>query len=545
MAGKMINPIALASLLTLLIIPSLANAQKNAPTAEAAQLFVLSDRCLACHNDLITPSGEDVSIGSSWQSSMMAHSSRDPYWQAAVRRETLDHPSAVNQIQDECAACHMPMARYQAKRQGEQGKVFAHLPILPVRTPAGMLAADAVSCSLCHQIEDQKLGTQASFNAGFLIDHDTPMGKRRIFGPFEVDQGRTRLMQSAAEVIPTEAAHIQESELCASCHTLYTHALGPDGKAAGSLPEQVPYLEWLHSDYRSEKSCQSCHMPVLDRPMAISGPLSKNRQDFSRHVFRGGNFLMPRILNRHRTELGVTALSQDLVLAAHETTRHLQENAARLDIIKAERSGNSLAVDLSLINLAGHKLPTAYPSRRAWIQLSVRDHEGKIVFESGALRPDGSIAGNDNDLNPRQYEPHYDRISQPDQVQIYESIMADSQDEVTTGLISAVRFIKDNRMLPEGFNKKTAQEDIAVQGSAVDDADFQAAGDRVRYEIALQDANAPLSIQAQLWYQPIAFRWAQNLATYDSLETRRFVSYYEGMSDQSAVLLAQDEASVK
>lgn len=254
---------------------------------------------------------------------------------------------------------------------------------------------------------------------------------------------------------------------------------------------------------------------------------------------------MPRIFNRHRTELGVTTLSQNLVLAAHETTRHLQENAARLNIIKAERSGNSLAVDLGLVNLAGHKLPTAYPSRRAWIHLIVRDHEDNIVFESGALRPDGSIAGNDNDHDPRQYEPHYDRISQPDQVQIYESIMADGQDEVTTGLISAVRFIKDNRILPEGFDKETAQQDIAVQGSAADDTDFQAAGDRIHYEVPLQDENASFSIQAQLWYQPIAFRWMKNLANYESLETQRFVSYYEGMSDQSAVLLAQDKAIAK
>ena len=58
------------------------------------QLFETSDRCLACHNGLTTPAGKDVSIGSNWQASMMANASRDPYWQAAVRRETMDHPEA-------------------------------------------------------------------------------------------------------------------------------------------------------------------------------------------------------------------------------------------------------------------------------------------------------------------------------------------------------------------------------------------------------------------------------------------------------------------
>jgi hypothetical protein len=45
------------------------------------------DNCLACHNGLTAASGEDVSIGTSWRASMMANSSRDPYWQASVRRE--------------------------------------------------------------------------------------------------------------------------------------------------------------------------------------------------------------------------------------------------------------------------------------------------------------------------------------------------------------------------------------------------------------------------------------------------------------------------
>ncbi len=90
--------------------------------------FATSDNCLACHNGLIAGNGEDVSIGVSWRASMMANSSRDPYWQASVRRETLDHPSHADAIQDECAICHMPMARTAAHARGERGRVFALAP---------------------------------------------------------------------------------------------------------------------------------------------------------------------------------------------------------------------------------------------------------------------------------------------------------------------------------------------------------------------------------------------------------------------------------
>src|SRR5262245_2404068 len=72
--------------------------------------FQTSDRCLACHSGMQTPSGEEFSIGFDWRPTMMANSSRDPYWQASVRRETIDHPESKKLIEDECAICHMPMA---------------------------------------------------------------------------------------------------------------------------------------------------------------------------------------------------------------------------------------------------------------------------------------------------------------------------------------------------------------------------------------------------------------------------------------------------
>src|SRR5687767_11298839 len=47
-----------------------------------SELFVTADTCMACHNNLISRSGEDVSIFADWRASMMANSARDPYWMA-------------------------------------------------------------------------------------------------------------------------------------------------------------------------------------------------------------------------------------------------------------------------------------------------------------------------------------------------------------------------------------------------------------------------------------------------------------------------------
>ena len=43
----------------------------------------------------------------------------------------------------------------------------------------------------------------------------------------------------------------------------------------------------------------------------------------------------------------------------------------------------------------------------------------------------------------------------------------------TTGLLTAVRFIKDNRLLPAGFEKRKVEQEIAPQGGAMDGRGFR------------------------------------------------------------------------
>ena len=101
--------------------------------------------------------GEDVSIGVSWRASMMAHSSRDPVL-AGRRPARSDRPSGARRG-DRGRVLHLPHAdddlsgpRRRRTRQG-------------VRTPSHRrprrrdpLAADGVSCTVCHQITDERLG---------------------------------------------------------------------------------------------------------------------------------------------------------------------------------------------------------------------------------------------------------------------------------------------------------------------------------------------------------------------------------------------------
>jgi hypothetical protein len=509
--------------------------------------FLTADRCVACHSGLTTPTGQDASIGFDWRASIMANSSRDPYWQASVRREVLDHPTSSAAIQDECSTCHMPMQRFTAHAAGGKGAVFARFPTNGGTDPLDSLSADGVSCTTCHQIQRDRFGERSSFNGGFVIDTTTPVGHRPIFGPYAVDRGHTTVMHSSSGFVPTQANHVRQSELCATCHTLYTSTLDSSGKQIGELPEQMPFLEWKHSAYRDEQSCQSCHMSLAAAEgdsVPITVVQGQPRPDVRRHWFPGGNFFMLGMLNRYRDELAVEALPQELDAAAAETRRLLSQ-AARVVVKPGPVESGRIVADVEVTNLSGHKLPTAYPSRRAWLHVTVRDASGATVFESGAITPAGSIVGNDNDDDRTRYEPHYREITRPDQVEIYESIMKDRYGVVTTGLLSGIVYAKDNRILPRGFDKSTAEHDIAVQGNAASDRAFVGGSHRTRYRIDVGRARGPFRVDAELWYQPIGFRWAENLRLRPAEETNRFVTYFESMSRGSGFVLARDGVTVR
>jgi mono/diheme cytochrome c family protein len=366
-----------------------ATAQASKPAANPHRnldLFAHSDNCIACHNNLSTPAGEDVSIGATWRGTMMANSSRDPYWQASVRRETIDHPARAADIQDECAACHMPMPRRIESESGGKGEVFSHLPIAKDQSELQRLAGDGVSCTVCHQIAADKLGTRESFNANFVM-RPQPAGKpRAIYGNYDVDPGRRTIMRSVTGFEQEAAPHLKQSELCASCHTLITQALGPDGTVIGELHEQMNYQEWKHSAFEKEqRSCQSCHMPQAPGPIRIASALGDQRDSLARHTFVGGNAHMLRLLNRYRSELGVSATSAELEASARATVRQLQQDTATVAISSPSTVDGRLAFDVRVTNITGHKFPSGYPSRRTWLHVTVRNSGGGGVLESGRL----------------------------------------------------------------------------------------------------------------------------------------------------------------
>ena len=385
----------------------------------------------------------------------------------------------------------MPAAQKAARAAGGRGRVFSHDRRDAHATALEAIARDGVTCTVCHQISPERLGTRESFNGNFVVAPRLASGRRRAYGAFAADAGRRRIMHSVTGFEQEQSAHVQQSELCATCHTLVTVARGPDGAIIGSLPEQMNYQEWRHSAfYAEQRSCQSCHMPRAAGPVRVASVLGEDRPSLARHTFLGGNAFMIRLMNRFRDELGIEATRAELEATAKATVRQLEEDTAGVSIERAAMAGDTLELDVTVRNLTGHKFPTGFPSRRAWIHVTVRDRQGRAVFESGRVTGTGLVEGNASDAAADSFEPHYEQITSADQVQIYESVMGTPAGAPTTGLLQATQYLKDNRLLPRGFDKQTAAAEIAVYGGAAADADFTGDGDRVRYRVAAAGAAA-------------------------------------------------------
>jgi hypothetical protein len=504
--------------------------------------FVGSGVCAVCHQGLVDEAGSDVSIGTDWRSTMMANASRDPYWQATLHSVVALHPDSAEEIEGLCSRCHMPMAHFTSSALAQTPSILDNGFLNP-ENPLHGLALDGVSCTLCHQIREEGLGFEQSYNGGFQIDTELEAGKRIVFGPYTVEEQQSQVMEAISGFVPIQGLHLSESELCATCHTLFTPILDAQGSQIGEFPEQVPYFEWWYSDFRQLASCQDCHMPEASGGVRISNTSTIPRSPFAQHTFIGGNAQILRIFEIFGDEFGGTASSDDFSNTLQLTLDQLQNNTAELEVESARLSGSRLTVDLLVTNTTGHKFPTAFPSRRAWLHVTVTDAQGTVIFESGGFTPQGAIVGNDNDENPDSFEQHYRAIVQEEQVQIYEAILRGPEGGLTTDVISVVGYLKDNRILPQGLDKGEAIDAIRVWGRAFEDEDFVAAEDRIQFVVEVSGASAPYTVEVELLFQPISFRWLENLRVFEEGEIARFLDDFDRLPNLP-IRIAQVEQDV-
>lgn len=506
-----------------------------APEAHNAA-FATANGCAMCHSQspnavaMTSATGDDVSPHGLWQATMMANSFRDPYWRAQVAKEIAANPERAAAVEALCLTCHGPMAHHSAKLGNQPSPAIADAANDP-------LARDGVSCTVCHQAKPDNLGTESSFSGRLEIGLE-----RTIFGPYADPAFGPMRMHTG--YTPTEGAHVKDSSLCGSCHTLITHHQGT------AFPEQTPYLEWRNSIFNDEggstetsRTCQDCHMPNAGDMRIARNPGGRDfniavRPDYATHTFLGGNAFMLDLLRENREELDVKATDASLERAARATRRQLADATTRLAISEPRRENGELIFEVTVENLTGHKFPTGYPARRAWLEVDVRVGRSSI-FHSGAFDERGRLTG----IADERSIPHHDLVTRPDQVVVYEAIPVDPTGKPTTYLTHMVAMGKDTRLLPKGYRNDGPHVDRTAPRGVDGDTNFQAGGDVVRFRVPISADAGKAQVVAWMRYQPVPPAWVDPLRDVDADEARRFVKMYDAAdpTPETAGLTARSE----
>lgn len=524
-----------------------------------------SGTCTTCHTDpdmvvdtQVTGVQRNVSIGTAWETSIMANATRDPYWHAVVASEMDNFPNLEEVINDKCIVCHAPTAYDMASKEDrdirlydkgsvEDGDFLQGLYSMNDSNDMFNHGMDGVSCTLCHQMDGANFGTEEGMTGGFVVV-GSPNGDikdRPAYGQY-ADPG-VGYMREQASFLPQLGAHISTSESCATCHNLNIEPVDPQGNkvvGAAHFAEQAVFSEWQSSDYAvggsKEATCQDCHMPTLDQDVIIAQGADGPRPDFSEHTFLGANTVMLDMFKNYGDELGIKpGMDFD---GAIERNRAFLKGAAAVAVNQVEMAADELNFDVIVDNQTGHKLPAGYHSRRVYLHVQVLDENGLLVFESGKINPNGSIVGVSEDVNPAVYEPHYNVITEETQVQVYQAIVGNVEGNRTHSLLDGSFFLKDNRLTPSGYNKVQVQADTSFPetfgtfGLARSDTNFDNGKDTVGYRLNIPSGVYTVSVE--LRYQPFSYGHLQKLWTQGERvdQVDMFRTIYDGTSLRDEVI---------
>jgi hypothetical protein len=556
----------------------------SAKTKGGPEEFVTSDQCANCHDATGTlagvipnmilgapgPAPVNLSEYGEWRYSMMGLAGRDPIFfaqldtESTIHKHLTGHADGAAFVQDFCLRCHgvMGQRQFHIDKGNAPNTLLTRAVLQDPKSKYGALARDGISCAACHHIADDQLGDPSTDTGLFKTGPAS-----EVYGPFPSDpdpdgakSGDSVIpipMQNAIGITPKEGLHIQQANLCASCHTILLPVFDANGNQVieNGEPkfdyEQTTFFEWLNSGFITIP-CQQCHMPDTyqgGEPLQFKianieddtfpavpehGPstrlpdadlIMETRSPYRRHQLLGINLFALEMFDQFRADLGLFKFDPNLPgplakqifsqkTAVAEAVTQAQTATAEVTVMSASKIGGMIQADVQVQNLAGHNFPSGVSFRRAFLNFQVLDGAGNVLWASGNTNADGVIVDNAGNplttefFSPTQqtFQPHFwtgNPITSDSQVEIYEELAIDPQGMLTTSFLSLDHKVKDNRIQPQGrsFNGPNAGITAPV-GTGADPTYQRGCGcSIVRYQIAMP-ANA-VSVNATLYYQSI------------------------------------------
>ncbi|UCM99560.1 cytochrome c family protein [Sulfurimonas sp. SWIR-19] len=328
--------------------------------------------CKACHPEIFKQ----------WADSNHRHlADSNPYYMVL---ENLAEMDRGKEFRKWCMGCHNPSAVSMEQERTTHFMQDNSMPE-PLFTKGSQNLINefkkhpnrleqGVSCIACHRITEAKPGGNSSYTLNLT------KRKKYLYEDAHTDMKvwiSQKLINAKPQVHKQEYMKplYKKSEYCASCHNEF---LPHSGKKVVSTYEQ-----WKKSPYnnpkkpKEHKECIDCHMTYLSEgkfsPLHGKSTLGgSNKKDIKVHYFAGGNHFLAGLKNKENE-------SQSL---------QLLKTSAKLDV---QLDKGLLYVGVKNVG-AGHKLPTgAADFRELWLDVTVKDRDGKTVLSSGKLNKEGEI----------------------------------------------------------------------------------------------------------------------------------------------------------
>lgn len=441
-------------------------------TSQTVRTFDSARTCAQCHETQYRE----------WEGSMMHYSAQSPVFQAfevTVRKLTGKFGPHDRQNPTFCINCHSPTASYG-------NEMIGLLRDEPSVNTMGQVAKEGIGCTTCHSVKkpadhdmpDKGLLGDSLANADFIF-----FPSSKVVGPTRTDP-MPEPRGYHADGFWTQkksSEYLTSSKFCGSCHGV--NLPGKPDLVTGTpfQVEQDTFREWEASAYSKAEnrfgkvvSCADCHMSLYGSRDPATGtvrgpgefPTARVAKGYDRerrhalHRFTSASMSLvddESTFPRQRTKdldvfgvpMGQDALRRQMLNQACTLALRLPEKAAL--------STQGLSIEAVVTNTgAGHRVPTGLSQERElWIELTVTDDKGSILYSSGTLKDSG-----------RSGEPKGDgRVDDEDLQDVVQSIDGRSMEVKTSALAADFNL----RPFADGGTPKFSNAFLRKRG----DADYE------------------------------------------------------------------------
>ena len=337
-----------------------------------------SESCGRCH----------VEIYEEWEVSAHRYAALDPAFRAV---QTVMGEQNGAESTRYCGGCHDPISLFSGTKNLFQAELT---------NPMGL--DEGISCISCHAIKE----TDVKGNADYVMTQP----ERYMF---ELHEGKAAQVVSDFLIRAYPRKHVESLQhklfksptFCAACHKQF---IDEEINNVGWVQLQNQYDNWRKSrwnhpgDPLKTVECRECHMPLMDS----FDPASGDDLDYNRttsdgkhrsHRFLGANQYVPALLELPGAEEHVR-LTEQWLRGEYEIPEIAEKWRAgpaipiELFVPESVGPGEEIRVDVQITNnKAGHDFPTGpLDIIQSWIELTVTDQDGVVVFETGK-RDDGGF----------------------------------------------------------------------------------------------------------------------------------------------------------